>query len=305
MAATANNVARPVPRTMLDRVRAYPILVLGILATVLPTLYSVMREAWTLEANMHGPLVLATGLWLIWQRWPAVKAEAKPGNLKVALPFLLIAAAVYVFGKAYNFLMLEVGALWLGGVAVSYAFVGFEVMKKLWFPVLYALFLIPIPGWALDTITQPLKLLVSDAVVNGLGLFDFPIARIGVTIYVAQYQLLVEDACAGLHSLISLTAIGLFYIYLLHNASWRYSLLLLCFVLPIAIAANIVRVAILVLLTYYAGNDVAQGYLHGFAGLVTFVAALLLIFLLDRVLLPIAEWVGRRRSAPQSAPREG
>jgi exosortase/archaeosortase family protein len=73
----------------------------------------------------------------------------------------------------------------------------------------------------------------------------------------------------------------------MHNASWRYSLLLLFLLLPIAIAANVVRVIILVLLTYYAGNEVAQGYLHDFAGIVTFVSALLLIFGIDKLLSPI------------------
>jgi exosortase len=114
---------------------------------------------------------------------------------------------------------------------------------------------------------------------------------VGVTIYIAQYQLLVEDACAGLNSLISLTAVGLFYIYLMHNASWRYSALLLMLLLPIAIAANVVRVIILVLLTYYAGNEVAQGYLHDFAGIVTFVSALLLIFGIDKLLTPVRRWL--------------
>ena len=103
----------------------------------------------------------------------------------------------------------------------------------------------------------------------------------------------MEDACAGLNSIISLTAVGLFYIYLMHNASWRYSLLLLALLLPIAIAANVIRVIILVLLTYYFGNEVAQGYLHDFAGIVTFVSALLLFFLVDQILSPI-----RRRLNP-------
>jgi exosortase len=145
----------------------------------------------------------------------------------------------------------------------------------------------------MDSITQPLKILVSDITTFLLSAAGYPITQVGVTIYIAQYQLLVEDACAGLNSLISLTAIGLFYIYLMHNASWRYSAVLLLLLLPIAIAANVVRVMILVLLTYYAGNEVAQGYLHDFAGIVTFVSALLLIFGIDTLLSPL-----RRRLTP-------
>lgn len=274
--------------------RRHFLVALGLLLTVLPTFYSLVTEAWTREENMHAPLVLATGIWLVWRRWEELKPEFQPGALAIALPILLIGVATYVFGRAYNYLLIEVSALLLNLLVLAYAYVGHRVLIKLWFPIFYAGFLIPIPGWALDIITQPLKLWVSDIVTYILHGFAFPVTRVGVIIYIAQYQLLVEDACSGLNSLISLTAIGLFYIYLLHNASWRYSALLLMFVLPIAVLANVVRVMILVLLTYYAGNEIAQGYLHDFAGLVTFIAALLLIFLLDWIFTPIRNWFFNR-----------
>jgi len=209
----------------------------------------------------------------------------------------VLGAVAYTFGRAYNFLIVEVAALLLSLVAIAYSFVGAKVLKKLWFPIAYTVFLIPLPGWVLDTLTQPLKIFVSDVTTWLLAVVGYPITQVGVTLYIAQYQLLVEDACAGLNSIISLTAVGLFYIYLLHNASWRYSLLLLAFVLPIAIAANIVRVIILVLITYYFGDEAAQGYLHDFAGIVTFVSALLFIFLLDSVLTPLRGWLGDKSDA--------
>ncbi|MGQ5701987.1 exosortase V [Sandaracinobacteroides sp. A072] len=277
-------------------VRRSPLLVLGLIVTGVPTILAMAGESWTRESGVHGPLVLATAVWLIWRHWDEILEQAENGSLAIAFPVLLLSAGFYVFGRAYNFLLIEVGALLLGLLAIAYAFVGHKVLMKLWFPIVYMGFLIPLPGWFLDTLTQPLKIMVSDVVTWMLAAVGYPITQVGVTLYIAQYQLLVEDACAGLNSIISLTAVGLFYIYLLHNASWRYSLLLLAFLLPVAIAANVVRVIILVLLTYYAGNEVAQGYLHDFAGLVTFVSALLLIFLLDKILTPI-----RRRLAPSGA----
>jgi exosortase len=267
--------------------RRHPVLALALALTLLPTLFAMASGSWTQESGVHGPLVLATAVWLVWRRWDEIVAEAQPGNLWLAVPVVLVAAAAYVFGRAFNFLLIEVGALLLALLAIAYALVGHRVLMKMWFPIVYLGFLVPLPGWLLDTMTQPLKMFVSDAVTWMLAGVGYPISQVGVTLYIAQYQLLVEDACAGLNSIISLTAVGLFYIYLLHNASWRYSLLLLAFVLPIAIAANIVRVIILVLLTYYFGNEVAQGYLHDFAGIVTFVSALLLIFLLDTLLTPV------------------
>jgi exosortase len=261
--------------------------VLGLLAMALPTLVSLARGPWSIESGVHGPIVLATGGWLIARRVAEIQAYMRPGNLQLALLGLGLAVPSYAFGRAFDFISIEVAALLLAFVSVGYAYFGVVVLRMLWFPIFYLGFLIPIPGWLLDTVTQPLKLLVSEVVTDTLSLVGYPVARVGVTIYVASYQLLVEDACAGLNSLVSLSAIGLFYVYMLRGSNWRYSMLLLALVVPIAIAANMIRVAALVLITYHFGNAAAQGYLHNFAGMVTFTSALLFIFLVDKILSPV------------------
>lgn len=275
------------------------LLVIGFLALFVPTIASLGAGPWSTEAGVHGPLVLATGLWLIFRRADEIRAAARPGSLGLAVAAILVAVIGYAFGRAFDFITLEVAAMLLAFGAVAYSFVGGAVMRMMWFPIIYLMFMIPIPGSILDTATQPLKAFVSQAVTEVLGGLGYPVARVGVTIYVAQYQLLVEDACAGLNSLISLTAIGLFYVYVMRNSNWRYSVLLLALVVPIAILANCVRVAALVLLTYYFGDAVAQGFLHKFAGMVTFTSALLLIFLIDALLTPVRTWL------EGSAPRAG
>jgi len=288
-------LAEYVKAPVVVRARQNPLLTLGLLLTVVPTMIALASRSWTSEAGVHGPLVLATAAWLVWRSWDEIVAEAERGAMAVALPLLLLGSAVYAFSRAYNFLMTEVAGLLLALLAIAYAFVGHRVLMRMWFPIVYLGFLIPLPGWAVDSLTQPLKIFVSDAVTWILSLAGYPIAQQGVALYIAQYELLVEDACAGLNSIVSLTAVGLFYIYLMHNASWKYSAILFAFLLPIAVLANVIRVIILVLLTYYAGNEVAQGYLHDFAGIVTFVSALLLVFLLDSILTPLRNRIGNRR----------
>lgn len=273
----------------------HALLVVGSLALFVPTIASLGAGPWSTEQGVHGPLVLATGIWLIFRRGDEVRALATPGSFGLAVVAILGAAAAYAFGRAFDFITIEVAAMLFAFGAVAYSFVGGAVLRLMWFPILYLAFMIPIPGSFLDVVTQPLKLIVSQAVAAALGGVGYPVARVGVTIYVAQYQLLVEDACAGLNSLISLTAIGLFYVYVMRNSNVRYSALLLALVVPIAILANCVRVAALVLLTYYFGDAVAQGFLHKFAGMVTFTSALLLIFLIDALLTPVrARLEGRR-----------
>lgn len=284
--ATLASAERPRWQALLVR---HWLVFLGIAVMVLPTLVSIARGPWSLESGVHGPIVVATGLWLIFRRLPEIERDMVPGAMVPTIAALALAVPTYAFGRAYDFISIEVAALLLALLAVAYAFVGGKVVRSMWFPIFYLGFIIPIPGWLLDKITQPLKLFVTEVVTGTLTLAGYPIGNSGVTIYVANYQLLVEDACAGLNSLVSLSAIGLFYIYMLRGSNIRYSALLLALVVPIAVAANCVRVAALVLITYHFGDAAAQGYLHKFAGMVTFTSALLFIFLVDKLLTPVRE----------------
>lgn len=272
-------------------------LVLGLLVLVVPSMIRLGSEAWTDEAGVHGPIVLVTGIWLLVRAYPSVRPFQQAGNGWLAAAVLVSSLLAYVFGRAFGFLSLETLSIFVFLYGLLYLYAGGEVMRRLWFPLTYLLFVVPLPGWLIDQITSPLKTYVSWSATHLLELFDYPVAREGVTLYVDQYQLLVEDACAGLNSIVSLTAIGLFYIYVLHNSSWRYALFLLLWILPAALIANLVRVIILVLITYHMGNEAAQGFLHSTAGLIMFVTALLTVFLVDGLMTPLRRRWERKADA--------
>jgi exosortase len=269
---------------------------LGVVAMAVPTLIALGQGPWQEESGVHGIIVLVTGLWLVWRRQDEIMAARQEGNPLITAAALALAVPLYIAGRAFEFISIETAALLLAVVAVAHQYWGLKVVALLWFPIVYLGFVVPLPGWFLDTITLPLKEFVSEIVTSGLALVGYPVGRMGVTLYVGSYQLLVEDACSGLNSLISLTAIGLFYVYLIRGSNPLYSLFLLVMVIPIAIAANCVRVAALVLITYHLGNAMAQGYLHNFAGMVTFVSALLFIFALDWALTPLRRRLDGGRS---------
>jgi exosortase len=260
----------------------------------IPTARTLGEQVWSKESGAHGPIVLVTGAWLIWRQLPDLRAIAQPGKPWITALMLAGALPLYVFGRAYDFISLEVAGLYGAGLAAMHSHFGVRAMLKTWFPLFYLAFLIPPPGWFMDSITAPLKIFVSYITTAGLQLVGIPVFREGVTLMIGPYQLLVEDACSGMNSMTGLVAISLFYIYLLRNASWRYSLFLVCLVIPIAVIANIIRVTTLVLLTYFFGDAVAQGFLHMAAGILLFTSALLLVFLVDNV---ISLALGRRKAA--------
>jgi exosortase len=256
----------------------------GLAALVVPTVISLAGQEWSRESGAHGPIVLALGGWLVWRQLPALRNSFHPGSPATTFVALSVALLSYVFGRAYDFLTLEAGGLYGVGVALLHSRFGLAGLRRIWFPVLYLAFAIPTPHAVLDTITAPLKHLVTYLATNGLAALGLPVARQGVTIVVGQYQLFVADACSGLNSLVGLTAISLLYVYLMRGPSIAYSLLLTALTVPVAVAANIVRVALLVVVTYVFGEEVGQSFVHFAAGLVLFSSALLLIFALDRAL---------------------
>ncbi len=277
-------------------VRHWPLL-LGLLIVVIPTIIRLAQEVWSTEAGVHAPIVLATGGWLLARAWPTVRNDITPGSPAIGWAIIVATLCIYAFGRAFGFISVETAGMLGFLLGIAWLYLGPKVLKAIWFPIFYLGFLIPLPGWLIDGITAPLKTFITLTATKLLSLAGYPIVSEGVTLFVAQYQLLVEDACAGLNSIVSLTSISLFYIYLLHNASWRYSLFLMAWILPAAIVANLVRVIILVLITYYFGNAAAQGFLHSTAGLLMFVVALLFIFGVDKLMTPIRKRLTREATA--------
>jgi exosortase len=274
------NAARPkLPLALGD----LPLFV-GLAVLAVPTLVTLGKQVWSTEAGAHGPIVLAVGAWLLVRELMAAKGLVKAGSLLLTLAGVAISLAVYVFGRAFDFISLEVAGLYGTAVSALYSRIGMRALLHLWFPVFYLAFLIPPPGWVIDQFTAPLKQFVSWASMTTLSAAGIPVAREGVTIYVAAYRLLVEDACSGLNSLVGLVAVSLLYIYLLRGSNVRYAALLVAATIPIAVLGNILRIMTLILLTYFFGDEVAQGFLHQAAGMFLFVVDLLLVFALDRLL---------------------
>lgn len=269
---------------LLNWMVANPILAAGMLAVLIPTLLLVARESWTTEQGAHGPIVLATGLWLLWREWGNAAPHSRPApGLPVALLFAVL-VPLYFVSRVSNIVETEGYLMFALLITILYSAMGWESLKRLWFPLFYLFFVFPPPETIVAMVTNPLKILLSDAAVWVLYKSGYPIASAGVTIQVGQYQLLVAEACAGLNSLISLSAISLFYVYLRHRANWRYSFVMILAIVPVAVFANFVRIILLVLLTYHGGEAAAQGFLHDFAGLTMFMTALVTIFAIDHLL---------------------
>lgn len=207
-------------------------------------------------------------------------------------------ALLYLAGRALSIASAEFVAHWLVlGAALAWLG-GAQALRAAWFPWLYLLFMVPLPATLVDAMTGPLKHAVSVLVVEGLHAVGYPIARSGVMITVGPYQLLVADACSGLNSMFSLAALGTLFIHVVAaRRKVAHVALLVASIVPIAFAANVVRVLVLVLVTYHLGDAAGQGFLHGAAGIVLMLVALAIFFGLDLLLAAV---FGRRAVAAPS-----
>ncbi|MFO0443546.1 MAG: exosortase B, partial [Betaproteobacteria bacterium] len=264
------------------------------LVLYVPSFRDLLDGIWGSDQQGHGPLVLAISLWLLWRKGGELLALPEQPARTAGWGCFGIAMLLYAFGRTQGIQMFEVGSLiWLV-VSALLLFRGQAAVKLVWFPLFFMLFMVPLPGVAVDTLTQPMKLAVSTVAEWILWNVGYPVARTGVILQVGSYQLLVADACAGLNTLLTLEALGLLYLNLVRHESALRNITLAILIVPISFAANVIRVIALTLITYHFGDEAGQGFLHGFAGMVLFMAALMLIIAADTATRAVV----RMRTAP-------
>lgn len=259
-------------------------LALGLLALYVPTYLVLAGTVWASEEQGHGPIILAVSLWLMWRkRTEFLALDSKPAQLAGGL-WLLAGLLLYLLGRTQQLETFEVASQILVLVAAFLLTKGWAAVRLMLFPLFFMLFMVPLPSVLVQTVTVPLKMAVSWCAEVILYSAGYPVARTGVIISVGQYQLLVADACAGLNSMFTLEALGLLYMNLMNYRSLTRNVILAVLIIPISFCANIIRVMILVLVTYHFGDAAGQGFVHGFAGMVLFMVALVLILLVDSLL---------------------
>lgn len=255
-------------------------LIIGFIFVITPTYHNLVNNIWNGADQAHGPLVLMVVLYLFYDKRETFYLISKPANVLGWLLFLF-ALFCYVIGRSQDILILDMFAQILLIASLVLLFKGWKVLLALWFPLFFMLFMVPLPGFFVDAVTMPMKIAVSQVAEHVLYWLDYPIARTGVILQIGQYQLLVADACAGMHTLISLEALGLLYLNLVKHDSLARNIVLALFIIPISFTANTIRVMAITLITYYFGDEVGQGFVHGFAGMFLFLVALMLIIAVD------------------------
>ncbi len=259
-------------------------MLLGLACLYGPTTVELVTQVWVRDEQGHGPIILAVFLWLLWGKRDEFAGLVPRPRPVLGSSFLVLGLLIYIIGRSQAVLMFEVGSLIPILIGLLLMLKGPAALRLYWFPLFFLIFMVPLPATLVVTVTTPLKTAVSSVASNLLYALGYPIGRSGVILTVGPYQLLVADACAGLNSMFTLEALGLLYMNLMQYKSPVRNVLLALLIVPISFVANVVRVSILVLVTYHFGDEAGQGFVHGFAGMVLFLVALCLILMVDHAL---------------------
>ena len=251
-----------------------------LVACYAPILYRLARQ-WASDEDMgHGFFVPLVAGYIAWQRrgeLAALKPQANYWGLAVvilgALQMMVGTLSAQIFIARTAFWVSLVGAIWFLG--------GTRALKILAFPLFLLVFMFPIPAIIYARITLPLQLLASSIAASILDLVGIPVLRDGNVLELASQRLSVVEACSGIRSLLSLSFLSLIYAYFFDKKVWMRWVLLAA-TIPIAIAANAIRVTLTGLISEYR-TDLAHGFFHTVEGWVLFLVALLLLITFHQV----------------------
>jgi len=243
-----------------------------------PAYWSLAQGLWRDDEYAHGPIVIALAAWLAWRDRAALARPAGPPAPIAGAVLLAPGLALYAIGASQSIALFTLAAQLpiLAGLVLLAG--GRKTLRRFAFPLVFLALAIPLPGFVLAALTAPLKALVSASVAAILQLGGYPVARNGVVIAVGGHPLLVADACSGLNSICALFALALLYAHLTGGVRRARAALFLAAVVPVAVAANVLRVLVLALAAYHLGDGAAQGVLHDAAGMAVFGASFFLLY---------------------------
>jgi exosortase len=265
------------------------ILVIILYAPVFQDLYSFR---WDKVDYTHAYFILPISLWLSWRKRSRIRELLKksdPGKRFISLFSLFFGILMFIFGWRQDYLFISTLSLIPLLIGLTGFLYGTQVVKQLYFPILYLLLLVPPPFGILDSITLPMRYGTSSATEAILNFLDYPISRKGLMLTIGYHEIFMGAACSGFRSLITMFSLILVYVYIIKGSLIK-KLILTFLIGPFAFIGNLIRVITLCLITFYFGKEAGQGFFHNFSGIVIFIITLLGIlaseFIIEKVQRP-------------------
>lgn len=268
------------PQAGVGKMVAWLALGISFLAAYLPTMLGLARVWYSSDDFSHGFLIIPLALYIVWQQRDKLAGcpiQSFWGGLPLAACSLLAFLFAHLSGMTTLASVSMITFLW---GAVLFLF-GTAVFRLCLFPLLFLLFMVPVPSQIYAALTLPLQLIVTKTTVGLASLMGIPIYREGNVIQLSDMTFQVVQACSGLRSIMTMLTLGAVMGYFSLRSPLLRTILMVAGI-PIAIVINIIRVLSLVVAYQFFKLDLAEGTAHTILGLVVFVAALGIFLLLQK-----------------------
>jgi exosortase D (VPLPA-CTERM-specific) len=238
---------------------------------------ALMVDRWGTDEYNHGPLIPVIALYLLWLRAKDISAaDLRASWLGVA--GVLFALAVMLLGNLSAVLTISQYGLILAVAALAVAATGMKGLKWLWVPLVYLIFMVPLPAFIENRLTAGLQLISSDLGVAVIRAAGYSVYLEGNVIDLGNYKLQVAEACSGMRYLFPLMSFGYLCAVLFRGRWWQRALIVLS-TIPITILMNSFRIGVIGILVNNYGIEQAEGFIHDFEGWVVFMACVAILFL--------------------------
>jgi exosortase len=271
----------------ITRPRPFPILALAVAAAG-AWLYApagvAMVRAWATQDNSsHGFLILPIAAYLVWVRRERILGAYAGGAAAAGLASAALVLLLYLGGRSMEIDFLGPLSLVLMIGAQTLYFGGWGVLREAAFPYAFLFFMVPWPDLLVEFVSFPMQLMSAKYATMAIGLMGIPVSRSGVDINLAHYSFTVAVPCSGMKTLVALMALAALMAYLARGPVGR-RVILFALGVPIALAANIGRITLILLIATLAGAKAAEGFFHGASGVAVFVLALIGLLAVGRAL---------------------
>jgi exosortase len=248
----------------------------------LPAIIDLISDWWNDPNYSHGFLIPIISFYLIWRKKGDL-ADIKTESSRFGLAIIICGIILFVLGNgASEYFTVRLSLVIILFGLVLYHF-GKALISKIWFALLFLVFMIPIPYVLYFSVAFPLQILASKITVTILNGIGMTVIRQGNIIILPNQVLEVAGACSGMRSLVSLLALGAIYAYLTQKKLPAQVILFLATV-PIAVAGNVFRVLMTTLIVYLSDLGVTEEPMHSIMGASVFVIAFIMLFIFGAIL---------------------
>ncbi|MCW8831675.1 MAG: VPLPA-CTERM-specific exosortase XrtD [Gammaproteobacteria bacterium] len=246
-----------------------------------------MIKSWEREEYSHGYLIPMISIFLVWQKKDVLEKIPFTGSW-YGVMIVLLGVVLYGIGTlsavidivAYGFVVTVMG--------VCLAFMGYSAFKIIFMPLAILLFMVPLPGFLYQTLSNELQLISSMIGVWFIRLFDISVFLEGNIIDLGVYKLQVVEACSGLRYLFPFMTLGFIAAYFFKVDLWK-RILIFFSTIPITILMNSLRIGIIGVTVEYWGVKMAEGILHDFEGWFMFMVCMAVLILEVSILTKIGK----------------